>query len=116
LAKAREGVEAGGTDPIVDAKVRPGDVMGAQTTGLEVKVWLCLAAVPTGAAHLLREPLLEIEVEHVKGKAQWARVRVRAETIGYRAPAVASREIKQKVARHQVGQLHRRHRLDGERA
>ena len=67
--------------------------MGPETTGLAVKVDRRLAAMPTGIAHLQREPLLQIEVKYVKGQKRFARVRVQVEILGYSAPCVATREI-----------------------
>jgi hypothetical protein len=71
-----------------------GFVLGAQTTGLEAKVYLRMAQVPTSIYHLFdpqKNPLLEVKVTNFSSETR--RLRVISFIQGYSAQAVNSAEI-----------------------
>lgn len=71
-----------------------GFVLGAQTTGLEAKVFLRMAQVPTSIYHLFdpeKNPLIEVKVTNFS--AETRRLRVSSYIEGYSAHAVNSAEI-----------------------
>ncbi len=76
--------------------IRPaGMMMGAATTGLEARVQLRMAQVPTSIVHLLdagRHPLVTCRVK-AAGADKTRRVRVSAQVEGYSAATVATAEL-----------------------
>lgn len=89
---ARQQANAGG---LVFTSVNETNVLGADTTGLEVECRLRMAQVPTAIAHLLdpsTNPLLSCSVQNTSKKIR--RVRVSTFVEGYSARAIDTFEIK----------------------
>lgn len=84
---------------ILEMKKEQVKLRGAQTTGLEARVYLKMAQVPTSFYHLLdaaRNPLLSCTIKAVKkieDKPNRRRVRVRSSIEGYSATAINTCEI-----------------------
>ena len=75
------------------AQTMGGQMMGAETTGIDATIALRMSQVPTAIVQLLdpRTPLVSVTLKNAGSK--WARMRVVSEVAGYSARAVETTEI-----------------------
>src|SRR5262249_29642648 len=75
-----------------------GTILGPETTGIDARVSLRMAQVPTGILHLLdarQNPLVSFQLAYSRhGKKDHARLRVTSYVEGYSARAVNTMELK----------------------
>lgn len=111
LEKQRREMEAkAGKGVLVDlkdsAKKAGGEMMGADTTGIDAQVSLRMSHVPTGIAHLLdvkQNPLVSYKLKYLGNK--YARLRLISYVDGYSSQAVDTVELVGKNSEATVDQL-----------
>jgi hypothetical protein len=111
LEKQRRELEAkAGKGVLIDTKdseKKPGgQMMGAETTGIDAKVSLRMSHVPTGIAHVLdvkQNPLVSYKIKYLGNK--FTRLRLVSYVDGYSSQAVDTVELVGKNAEVEIDQL-----------
>jgi hypothetical protein len=102
-AEAKKGVLVEVKD---STKKAAGEMMGAETTGIDAQVLLRMSHVPTGIAHVLdvkQNPLVSFKLKYLGNK--YARLRLVSYVDGYSSQAVDTVELVGKNAEASIDQL-----------